>query len=154
MILGIDPGVASTGWAVLDKNKLIASGCIKTSKEDDFSSRLSQIYKEVEEICSRWAVADLAIEEVFFAKNAKTALKVAQVMGAIKAAAQNKGVRVFGYTPLQIKIAVVGYGRAEKKQVELMVGQTINLDQKINSNHAVDALAAALTHQVIFKKND
>ena len=116
MILGIDPGVASTGWAVLDKDKLIASGCIKTSKKDDFSCRLSQIYQEVAEICSRWSVADLAIEEIFFAKNAKTALKVAQVMGAIKTAAQNNGVRVFGYTPLQIKIAVVGYGRAEKNR--------------------------------------
>jgi len=152
MILGIDPGVASTGWAVLDKDKLIASGCIKTSKKDDFSYRLSQIYQEVAEICSRWSVVDLAIEEIFFAKNAKTALKVAQAMGAIKTAAQNNGVRVFGYTPLQIKIAVVGYGRAEKKQVELMVEQMVVLNEKINSHHAVDALAAALTHQVIFKK--
>ena len=147
MILGIDPGVASSGWAVLDDNhQLVVCGCIKTKKIDDFADRLSQIYHQVQDLCREHKVNELAIESIFFAKNAKTAIVVAQAMGVIKAAASSLGIKVFDYTPLQIKIAITGYGRAEKCQVAQMVQRTLEVDDVIKNNHAADAAAAALTH--------
>ena len=150
MILGVDPGLAHCGWAVIDAgddgNQLVSYGCVETEKSEDFAKRLGQIYNQVKKLCRQYKIRELAIESIFFAKNIKTAIKVAQAMGAIKAAAQNSGVAVFEYTPLQIKMAITGYGRADKEQIIKMVGESLEKKEIINDNHAADAAAAALTH--------
>ena len=145
MILGIDPGLANTGWAVLDcepQCRLIACGVIKTSKGED---RLGKIYVETEEIVRRYKVDKLALESLFFAKNAKSAIKVAEAIGVIKLCGQRNKLRVKEYTPLRVKMALVGYGRAEKEQVEVMIRQLLNLNEAISPSHASDAVAVALT---------
>ncbi|MDD3679678.1 MAG: crossover junction endodeoxyribonuclease RuvC [Candidatus Shapirobacteria bacterium] len=153
MVLGIDPGLASCGWAILsDAQTLIRSGCIVTKKADDLASRLDQIYCQTEDLCRQHKIDELAIESLFFAKNTKTALLVAQAMGAIKAAADNAGAKVFEYTPLQIKIAITGYGRAQKDQVVSMIRQSLGESVVLGNNHASDAIAAALTHLFTLKK--
>ena len=151
MILGIDPGLAHCGWAVIDPangggNQLVSYGCIETEKSEDFAKRLSQIYNQVRKLCRQYKIKELAIESIFFAKNIKTAISTAQTMGAIEAAAQNSEVAVFEYTPLQIKMAITGYGRADKEQIIKMVGESFKKKEIINNNHAADAAAAALTH--------
>ncbi|MGI6278459.1 MAG: crossover junction endodeoxyribonuclease RuvC [Patescibacteria group bacterium] len=153
MVLGIDPGLASCGWAILPDSKTLSyCGCLETKKADSLANRLGQIYDQVIDLCQKHQVEELAIESLFFAKNTKTALLVAQAMGAIKAAAYKKGVRVFEYTPLQIKIAITGYGRAEKDQVISMIKEELGNNQQLNNNHAADAVAAALTHFFTLKK--
>ena len=150
MILGIDPGLASTGWAVIDAgddgNRLVSCGCIETEKSEDFAKRLGQIYNQIKRLCRQYKIRELVIESIFFAKNMKTAINVAQAMGAVKAAAQNSGVAVFEYTPLQIKMAITGYGRADKEQIIKMVGESLKEKEVISDNHAADAAATALTH--------
>jgi len=145
--LGIDPGLASTGWAVIDKKgRLRGWGCLETSKKDDLSFRLQEIYQKIEELTKQYALDELAIEGIFLAKNAKTAVIIAQVVGVIKVAAQRRGLKVFEYTPLQIKMAITGYGRADKEQMMAMVGQSFSQKEIIGNNHAADAAACALTH--------
>jgi len=157
IILGIDPGLAHCGWAVIDTgdngNQLISCGCIETEKSEDFAKRLGRIYNQVKKLCRQYKAKELAIESIFFAKNVKTAISVAQAMGAIKAAAQNSGVAVFEYTPLQIKIAITGYGRASKEQIIKMVGESFKKKEVISNNHAADAAAVALTHTFTMKIN-
>ncbi|MDD5073831.1 MAG: crossover junction endodeoxyribonuclease RuvC, partial [Candidatus Shapirobacteria bacterium] len=154
MVLGIDPGLASCGWAILpDSKTLSVCGCLVTTRADDLSNRLGQLYQQVVDLCQKYRVEELAIESLFFAKNTKTALLVAQVMGAIKAAAYHSGVRVFEYTPLQIKIAITGYGRADKNQIAAMVKQELGENDQLVNNHAADAVAAALTHLFTMRKD-
>jgi crossover junction endodeoxyribonuclease RuvC len=148
-ILGIDPGLAATGWAVLEKANppvLVDYGCIKTNKEDNFAERLLQIADFLKEIIDQYQPAAMAIEELFFAKNVKTAIKVAQVAGVIKLTGRRLGLTIFEYTPLNIKITITGYGRADKKQLEIMVGKLLRLKKTIHPNHAADAVAVGLTH--------
>lgn len=149
VILGIDPGLASTGWAVLEKGKnlqLLDTGCIRTKKEKTLSQRLGNLFQEIKKLAKKTKPKAVAIEEVFFAKNVKTAIKVAQAMGAIKAACCELEIPVFEYTPLNIKTAIAGYGRADKRQVKYMVKKILNLKTKITPSHAVDAVAVCLTH--------
>lgn len=147
MILGIDPGLANTGWAVLkDENTLVKCGCLKTKISDSSSVRLGQIYDELESLIRKYKIKEVAIETLFFAKNAKSAIKVAEAIGVIKICGQKNGIGVFGYTPLQVKMTLVGYGRAEKEQVEEMIRRFLNLDKPINPSHASDAVAVGLTH--------
>jgi len=149
IILGIDPGLASVGWAIIEKSgqiKLIDSGCFNTKKGVDFSQRLVDIAKHLEKLIDQYHPQALAIEELFFAKNVKTAIKVAQCLGVIKFVVNNKGVEVNEYSPLNIKLTMTGYGQADKKQVEQMVVRSLKLNQKIYSNHAIDAIAAGLTY--------
>ena len=154
MVLGIDPGLASCGWAILPNNKTLSvCGCLTTKKTDDLADRLSQLYQQVINLCQKYQVEELAIESLFFAKNTKKAFLVAQAMGAIKAAAHQSGARVFEYTPLQIKIALTGYGRADKNQVVSMVRQELGENNQLANNHAADAVAAALTHLFTMKKD-
>lgn len=151
MILGVDPGLAACGWAVLNKNqKVIACGCIKTEKTEKLASRLGQIYSQIQKLGRQHKITKLAIESIFFAKNVKTAVVVAQAMGAIEAAAASLKIEVFEYTPLQIKIAITGYGRAEKKQVIKMLKQTVKNGPLIKNSHTADAVAAGLTHIFTF----
>lgn len=148
IILGIDPGLAAVGWAVLKKEgpELIDYDCIRTEKGKDFSQRLDLIFDKVRGVAARTKPQAAAVEELFFAKNMKTAIKVAQVMGVIKLACRRSGLSVFEYTPLNIKMTIAGYGRADKKQVGRMVSKLLHLKKEIKPHHAADAAAVALTH--------
>jgi crossover junction endodeoxyribonuclease RuvC len=147
MILGIAPGLANTGWAVLsDEKTLVECGCLKTKISDTSANRLNQIYEEIEGLIKKYKVEGMAVETLFFAKNAKSAIKVAEAIGVIKICGQRNGIEVAGFTPLQVKMALVGYGRAEKEQVEIMVKEFLGLDKPIQPNHASDAVAVALTY--------
>jgi crossover junction endodeoxyribonuclease RuvC len=110
------------------------------------ASRLNQIYDELEKLIKKYKVEAMAIETLFFAKNAKSAIKVAEAIGVIKVCGQRNGIGVEGFTPLQVKMALVGYGRAEKEQVEIMVRNFLGLDKNISPSHASDAVAVALTY--------
>ena len=154
MILGIDPGLANTGWAILDRRssivddrefELIECGCLKTKISDSSALRLDQIYCELEGLIKKYKVKAVAIETLFFAKNASSAIKVAEAIGVIKVCGQRNGIEVMGFTPLQVKMALVGYGRAEKEQVEIMVRNFLGLEKNISPSHASDAVAVALT---------
>lgn len=146
MILGIDPGLANTGWAVLkDENTVMDSGCLVTKSNEDSPRRLAYIYNELEKVILKHQVETVSIESLFFAKNAKSALPVAEAIGVIKICGIKNKCRVVEYTPLQIKMALVGYGRAEKEQVEIMVRTQLGLDNRVEISHEADAMAAALT---------
>lgn len=157
MILGIDPGLENTGWGVINYQlpitnyKLIDCGVILTDKKDKSEERLEIIFEELQKIIKKYKVDEVAMESLFFAKNVRSAMAVAQAIGVIKVAAKNLGKPVFEYTPLQIKMALVGYGRAEKEQVETMVRSCLNLEEAISPSHASDAVAAALTHGFTMK---
>jgi crossover junction endodeoxyribonuclease RuvC len=146
MILGIDPGLENTGWGVVENNKLVECGVILTNNKDKSEERLEKIFEEIQKIIKKYKVEEVAIESLFFAKNVRSAMAVAEAIGVIKVAAKNLGKPIFEYTPLQIKIALVGYGRAEKEQVELMVRDCLSLEEAISPSHASDAVATALTH--------
>jgi len=143
MILGIDPGLENTGYAVVNDNKLISAGVVKVGKGDE---RLRDLYNELEKIIKKFKVTEVAFESLFFAKNAKSGMRVAEAVGVIKLVALRCGLEVVGYTPLQVKMALTGYGRAEKEQVEAMVRSCLNLEEPITPSHAADAVAVALTH--------
>ncbi|MBI4096888.1 MAG: crossover junction endodeoxyribonuclease RuvC [Candidatus Levybacteria bacterium] len=157
-ILGIDPGIGRTGWGVVEVQKSTlrrrsgqelkaqSYGCVETFLKDSLEQRLFQLYKEVNEVIKEHKPDALAIEELFFNTNAKTALVVGQARGVVLLAAAQKGLSVAVYTPLQVKIAVTGYGRAEKKQVERMVMTLLALTKKPKYDDTSDALAVALTH--------
>ena len=147
MILGIDPGLANTGWAILkDENTLVECGCLETKKKDISTDRLGKIYEELERLIKKYKVEAVAFESLFFAKNAKSALKVAESIGVIKICGQKNKVEVVEFTPLQVKMALVGYGRAEKEQVEEMVRNFLGLEENISPSHASDAVAVGLTY--------
>lgn len=150
IVLGIDPGLAEMGWAAVEGNGrkpgLIEHGCFKTEKTAIFSSRLSKLGRQIRALIRKFHPNELAIEELFFAKNAKTAIKIAQCIGAIKLSADQLGVKVYEYTPLNVKMTMTGFGRAEKSQVQKMVTRLLGLSKKITSDHAADAAAVALTH--------
>jgi len=149
IVLGIDPGLAETGWSVLESQKtltLIDYGCLKTKKETDFSERLVELADQVSLLVEKYKPDVLAIEELFFAKNVKTAIKVAECLGVIKYTVKKSGFPVYEYTPLNIKMTIAGYGRADKEQVELMVSRILKLKTKVKPDHAADAVAVALTH--------
>lgn len=148
MILGIDPGLENTGYAVVDEGKLVCRGVIKVGRGD---IRLKDLYEELEKIIKKYKVTEVAYESLFFAKNAKSGMKVAEAIGVAKLVALRSGLEVVGYTPLQVKMALVGYGRAEKEQVEEMVRATLGLDHLIKPSHAADAVAVALTHGFTMK---
>jgi len=151
MILGIDPGLENTGYGIVDSGKLIKCGVILTSKKDSSVDRLGKIYEELEKIIKKYKVTEMAIETLFFAKNAKSAIKVSEAIGVIKVCGKKNGLEVMEYTPLQVKQALVGYGRAEKEQVEIMVRETLGLEDLISPSHAADAVAVALTHGFTMK---
>ncbi len=149
IILGIDPGTAIVGYAIisLENNELIALdyGCIKTSKEEIFPKRLSQIYHGIETLIKKNKPDQMAIESLYFAKNVKTAMKVSEARGvAILAAAENK-IKVVEFTPLQVKQALTGYGRASKIQIQEMVKVIFKLKTIPRPDDVADALAIALT---------
>lgn len=150
IILGIDPGVAMVGYSIVECKghnvRAIDYGCITTKAGELFPDRIKHIYDRLLEIIDEYQPDELAIEELFFNKNVKTAIMVGQARGVEILAAVNRGLDVYEYTPLQIKQAVVGYGRADKKQVQEMVKLLLNLEVIPKPDDAADALAVAICH--------
>lgn len=148
IILGIDPGTAATGYGLVEKSsdklKMIDYGCIKTNRQFSTAERLKQIDQQINKLIRRHQPEKIAVEDIFFFKNVKTAVKVSQARGVVLArAVQNKTI-VEEYTPLQVKQAVTGYGRAEKCQVQKMVKILLNLEKIPWPDDAADALAVAI----------
>lgn len=150
IVLGIDPGIGITGYSVLrdlgQKVEVLDYGAIRTSPKLCFSKRLCELYQRVEDIIHEFHPKELAIEELFFNKNVKTALSVGQAVGVITVACVRNGLDVFTYTPLQVKQSVVGYGRAEKHQVQQMVKMLLSLSKVPTPDDVADALAVGLCH--------
>ena len=149
-ILGIDPGTAIVGYSILDyknnKIELIDYGCIYTDKDLDMSLRLEQIYLKLESIINLYKPDQMAIEELFFFKNQKTIISVAQARGVIVLKAQMSGIEIFNYTPLQVKTGITGYGRASKKQVQEMTKVILKLKEIPKPDDAADAIAIGINH--------
>jgi crossover junction endodeoxyribonuclease RuvC len=154
-ILGIDPGIGRTGWGVIEvessKLKVQSYGCIETTQELALEKRLEAVYKGIEEIIKTARPDALAIEDLFFNTNAKTALIVGQARGVILLAAAKSELPIAVYTPLQVKMAVTGYGRAEKNQVGQMVKTILKLSNIPKPDDTADALAIAITHAFSYK---
>ncbi len=150
IILGIDPGLAHTGYGIVQyENKeivLIDYGCITTHKKDVFSLRLKKIHDRLEEIIKKYSPHEVVIEEIFFNKNTRTALTVGKVSGAVALTVSLIGLELYEYTPLQVKQATVGSGRADKYQVQSMIKILLNLSEIPRPDHAADALAVAICH--------
>jgi len=150
IILGVDPGIARTGWGIIEKVKssklkVQSFGCIETEAGLPIEARLLTIREELVRIIKRYKPQALAVEELFFNTNAKTALIVGQARGVMIVTAAELGLEVFSYTPLQVKIALTGYGRAEKDQMGKMVKTLLNLKEIPKPDDTVDALACAIT---------
>ncbi|MEA2088166.1 MAG: crossover junction endodeoxyribonuclease RuvC [Candidatus Caldatribacteriota bacterium] len=150
IILGIDPGLANTGYGLIQYEKkkieLIDYGCVSTYKKDIFSLRIKKIYYKIKELIEKYNPHEVAIEEIFFNKNVRSALTVSKVHGMVAITVALMGLELYEYTPLQIKQATVGNGRAEKHQVQSMVKILLNLSEIPQPDHAADALAAAICH--------
>ncbi len=153
IILGIDPGIARTGWGIIEKTqgsirqlaeKTQNFGCIETGAGLPIERRLQLIREELILIIKKYKPDTLAIEDLFFNTNAKTALIVGQARGVVIVTAAEFGLQVFSYTPLQVKTAITGYGRAEKNQMGKMVKTLLNLDSIPKPDDTVDALACAI----------
>ena len=149
-ILGIDPGFAIVGCGVIDyvgnKFSVVHYSAVTTKAGGKLENRLKSIYDGVCDMIDAYKPECIAVEELFFNTNAKTAIQVGQARGVILLAAVNKGVEVFEYTPLQVKQAVVGYGRAEKIQVQQMVKSILNLKEIPKPDDVADGLALAICH--------
>lgn len=149
-IFGIDPGIARTGWAVVEKNKngveAVNFGCFETKPNLDTTERLLRLHAEILRLFDMHEPEALAIEDIFFNTNAKTAISVGQARGVIILSGAEKKIPVFTYTPLQVKIAITGYGRAEKNQISNMVKSILHLEEIPKPDDTADALAIALTH--------
>ena len=150
IILGIDPGLNNTGYGLVEiqKNKIraIAYGGIVNSIDDNLSEKVKNIHFEIDTLIKKYTPHDLVLEEIFFSKNTRSALNVGKVVGALALTASLLGINFFVYTPLQVKQAVVGYGRASKNQVQEMVKVLLSLSKKPEYEHAADALAVAICH--------
>ena len=149
-ILGIDPGFAITGFSIIEyegnRIKLITSGAILTEAHTSFPLRLEQIYNQLNEIINEYKPDSMAIEELFFNNNAKTAINVAQARGVILVTAKINNIPIYEYTPLQVKQAVVGYGRADKIQVQRMVKMILHEENLPKLDDTTDSMAMAICH--------
>jgi crossover junction endodeoxyribonuclease RuvC len=149
-ILGVDPGTGRMGWSIVAKENgvesLIDCGCFETTPKTELPSRLMAIYKFLIDLIKKHNPDEFASENLFFAKNAKTALDVGAARGVILLAAQISGLPIYQYTPLQVKSSLTGYGAADKKQVQFMVTRILHLKEIPKPDDAADAVAVALTH--------
>jgi len=149
-VLGIDCGTERTGWGVIDsdgrRHRVVGHGVIRTLPRDPLEIRLAEIAAALRSVIRRHEPEAVAVEEVFFSQNVKTALKLAHVRGVALLAVAEAGVRLGEYSPLEVKTSVVGYGRAGKHQVQLMVRSLAQLTEEIESEDAADALAVAICH--------
>jgi len=149
-VLGIDCGTERTGYGVIESDgrvhHLVSAGVIQTSVKSTLGARLQEISREIRNVIARDVPEAAAVEDVFYATNVKTALKLAHVRGVALLAISEAGLEFGEYSPLEIKTSVVGYGRAEKRQVQVMVKSLLHLDEPIESEDACDALAVAVCH--------
>lgn len=149
-ILGIDPGYAIVGWGVIDyessRFRVVDYGSVQTKAGTDTVERLEKVYQGINTIIERYKPEHMAIEELFFNTNATTAIVVAEARGVTLLAARQHGLVIGEYTPLQVKQAVVGYGRAEKEQVIRMVTTVLGLEKPPKPDDTADALAIAICH--------
>ncbi len=150
LIIGVDPGLATVGVGIIEAEggvyRAVEYGAIITKPRQLLEDRLNQIYEKLTEIIKRRKPDCMAVEELFFNTNAKTALDVAQARGVILLAAKRNGLDVYEYTPLQVKQSVVGYGRAEKHQVIYMTQVLLKLKEPPKPDDTADALAIAICH--------
>ena len=150
VILGIDPGLAIVGWGVVDcaggRFKTLGYGSIQTPAGMRTEERLAVIYRELNAIIDQYNPVEMAVEELFFNTNVTTGIRVAEARGVILLCGEQKGLRMAEYTPMQVKQAVVGYGKAEKKQVIMMVTKLLGLKAPPKPDDTADALAIAVCH--------
>jgi len=155
IILGLDPGLATTGFALLEysgsKFKVLNYGVISTPASQPFEARLACIHDDLRQLFIHYDISQVAIEELFFNKNVKTAISVAHARGVMILVAQSYSAQIASYTPPQVKSSVCGYGKAEKKQVQYMVKQLLNLETIPKPDDAADALALAICHAHSYK---
>ncbi len=154
-ILGIDPGTGILGFGVIEVEKgraqLVDAGVIRTPAKEDDAVRLQTIFEEITSIIAETKPAEMAVEKLFFAQNVTTAMTVAQARGVVLLAGKQAGLDIYEYTPLQIKQALTGYGRAEKKQIQEMVRVILKLKETPKPDDCADALAAAITHSMTMR---
>ncbi|HUY85006.1 MAG TPA: crossover junction endodeoxyribonuclease RuvC [Candidatus Dormibacteraeota bacterium] len=154
-ILGIDPGTGILGFGVIDvvkgQAKLVDAGVIRTPAKEDDAVRLQTIFEEITDIIAETKPQEMAVEKLFFAQNVTTAMTVAQARGVVLLAGKQAGLDIYEYTPLQIKQALTGYGRAEKKQIQEMVRVILKLKEIPKPDDCADALAAAITHSMTMR---
>ncbi len=149
-VLGIDPGIARCGWGVIEiqnsEFRIQNYGCVETKAGELAEKRLLVIYKEIMKLILKYKPDAIAVEELFFNTNAKTAFIVGQARGVILLSAAQKNIPIATYTPLQVKMAITGYGRAEKNQIGQMIKTLLKLKEIPKPDDVTDALAVALTH--------
>lgn len=149
-ILGIDPGTGILGFGIIESNKgkyaLVDGGVIRTPVHEDDAVRLLTIYEELTDIIASTNPEVMSVEKLFFARNVTTAMTVAQARGVVLLCGKQASLEIFEYTPMQIKLAVAGYGKADKKQMQEMVRVILGLSEVPKPDDAADAIAAALTH--------
>ena len=149
-ILGIDPGMAIVGYALVeyesDQFNLLTSGSIQTSKNLSDSKRLLEIYNDLSTIIEKYSPDCASVEELFFFKNQKTVIPVAEARGVILTVLEKFDIPTYSYTPMEVKQVLTGYGRAEKKEVEQMVKLTLETDKLPKLDDTVDAIAIAICH--------
>ncbi len=150
IILGIDPGLAHTGWGIVETRGPVcrarAYGCVTTKASEPIDQRLGRIFDDLTEVIARYQPSQLSIEKIFFGENTRSAIATAHARGAAIVACSNAGLAVGEFTPMQIKQAVVGTGSADKRQVIYMVRNILDLDHDPKPDHAADALAAAVCY--------
>lgn len=150
IVLGVDPGLATMGYGVISfdgvKCRPVDYGALTTPAKMPLPERLMHLYEGIEELCKRFEPDDIAMEELFFSKNVTTAIAVGEARGAAMVAMRKHTTNLFEYTPMQIKQAVVGYGKADKQQMQYMVKMLLNLEEIPRPDDAADALAAAICH--------
>ena len=156
-ILGIDPGTATTGFGIIEitpKNQpcLIDAGIISTPPHTPLEDRLLEIYDSLQQIIKSSNPDAISIEKLFFNTNITTGISVAQARGICMLAARQNNIKIYEYTPLQIKQTLTGYGRAEKKQIQEMVRLHLSLASAPKPDDTADALAAAITHSLMSRK--
>lgn len=155
IILGIDPGIATTGYGIIEfigsKYSMVDYGTINTSPKLSTEKRLLEIYSELSLLIQRYSPDTIAIEELFFSTNVKTCIPVAQARGVILLCVAQTKIPFKSYSPLQVKSGVTGYGKSDKKQVQYMVKQLLNLSSTPKPDDAADALALAICHSHLHK---
>ena len=149
-ILGIDPGMAIVGYGMIgvekDKIELLTSGSIQTDKKLDDSKRLLEIYNDLSQIVEKYQPDCASVEQLFFFKNQKTIIPVAEARGVILTVLEKYGIPTYSYTPMEVKQVLTGYGRADKKEVEQMVRLTLGSQELPKLDDTVDAIAIAICH--------
>ena len=154
-ILGIDPGTGILGFGVIEvvkgKAQLVDAGVIRTPVKEDDAVRLQTIYEELTDIITQSKPTEMAVEKLFFSRNVTTAMTVSQARGVVLLCGMQAGMKIHEYTPMQIKQAVTGYGKADKKQMQEMVKTILGLKSIPKPDDAADALAAAITHSMTMR---